>query len=590
MEVEMELAGSLKKIRVKLIVIGICLIFLAVLSFVKEDHKDNSDQEKFQRYTISFFKENASANEITMHYLLENPEKYGLKKSKSLYGKMKKEDVLNEKNKISDEIKKLKKFRKKELTRKQQNTYEVLMDYLSRQEKLAMYPYYERVLGKSSGQQVQILLTLSEYRLKNEQNIKSYFKLLRGLNAYFDSLIEYSKEQVKRNLFISDESLEETLKQIKSVTTQKDNMLAATFNLRISEVKGINAAMKKQYCRENKKIVKMEVIPAYERLYSHLQALKGNGKNKNGLYYYKNGKDYYEALVAQKTGSAKTVEEMIEISDQTIEKCLRKLIKLQKKYPNIINRYRKSKKNIKIVQNSQKVLNKLRQKMVKYYPKAPKVSCKIKYVHKTMEEYTSPAFYMVPAVDSYKENVIYINKSQTAELYPTLAHEGYPGHLYQNVYYAAKGDDPVRYLLDYPGYSEGYATYVEGFSYSMMDAEGYGDIYQQMNMEMYEYNLALCSRVDFGVHYEGWKKKDVRAYLRSFGMEKSQADELFQMIIENPANYLSYYIGYQEFHELLTDYKNKAGKQYNLKAYHTEILDAGPCSFDILRRRIESNL
>ena len=586
----MELAGSLKKIRVKLIVIGICLIFLAVLSFVKEDHKDNSDQEKFQRYTISFFKENASANEITMHYLLENPEKYGLKKSKSLYGKMKKEDVLNEKNKISDEIKKLKKFRKKELTRKQQNTYEVLMDYLSRQEKLAMYPYYERVLGKSSGQQVQILLTLSEYRLKNEQNIKSYFKLLRGLNAYFDSLIEYSKEQVKRNLFISDESLEETLKQIKSVTTQKDNMLAATFNLRISEVKGINAATKKQYCRENKKIVKMEVIPAYERLYSHLQALKGNGKNKNGLYYYKNGKDYYEALVAQKTGSAKTVEEMIEISDQTIEKCLRKLIKLQKKYPNIINRYRKSKKNIKIVQNSQKVLNKLRQKMVKYYPKAPKVSCKIKYVHKTMEEYTSPAFYMVPAVDSYKENVIYINKSQTAELYPTLAHEGYPGHLYQNVYYAAKGDDPVRYLLDYPGYSEGYATSVEGFSYSMMDAEGYGDIYQQMNMEMYEYNLALCSRVDFGVHYEGWKKKDVRAYLRSFGMEKSQADELFQMIIENPANYLSYYIGYQEFHELLTDYKNKAGKQYNLKAYHTQILDAGPCSFDILRKRIESNL
>ena len=586
----MELAGSLKKIRVKLIVIGICLIFLAVLSFVKEDHKDNSDQEKFQRYTISFFKENASANEITMHYLLENPEKYGLKKSKSLYGKMKKEDVLNEKNKISDEIKKLKKFRKKELTRKQQNTYEVLMDYLSRQEKLAMYPYYERVLGKSSGQQVQILLTLSEYRLKNEQNIKSYFKLLRGLNAYFDSLIEYSKEQVKRNLFISDESLEETLKQIKSVTTQKDNMLAATFNLRISEVKGINAATKKQYCRENKKIVKMEVIPAYERLYSHLQALKGNGKNKNGLYYYKNGKDYYEALVAQKTGSAKTVEEMIEISDQTIEKCLRKLIKLQKKYPNIINRYRKSKKNIKIVQNSQKVLNKLRQKMVKYYPKAPKVSCKIKYVHKTMEEYTSPAFYMVPAVDSYKENVIYINKSQTAELYPTLAHEGYPGHLYQNVYYAAKGDDPVRYLLDYPGYSEGYATYVEGFSYSMMDAEGYGDIYQQMNMEMYEYNLALCSRVDFGVHYEGWKKKDVRAYLRSFGMDESQADELFQMIIENPANYLSYYIGYQEFYELLTDYKKMAGNKYSLKAYHTEILDAGPCSFDILRRRIESNL
>lgn len=594
MEGETELEGRLKKVRIKLIMIGICLIFLGVYSLIKEkkDQTKNTSQEAFNQYVTTFFRESASENEITKHYLLENSEKYGVKQSQDLYPVMNEKNILNEKIRISRELEKLKKIKQKELTKKQQNTYMILLDYLKRQKNLSMYPYYERILGKTSGQQVQILLTLSEYRLKNEKDIKSYFRLLQGLDGYFNSLIQYSKEQVKRNLFISDQSLRGVLQQIQSVIKRnKNNILVATFNLRMAEIKGINASQKKKYCRKNKKLVRTKVIPAYEKLYSHLQALKGNGQNKNGLYYYKNGKEYYKALVAQKTGSDKTVEEMIEISDQSIEKCLRKLIKLQKKYPNIINRYRKSKKNIKIVQNSQKVLNKLRQKMVKYYPKAPKVSCKIKYVHKTMEEYTSPAFYMVPAIDSYKENVIYVNQAQTAELYPTLAHEGYPGHLYQNVYYAAKGEDPIRYILDYPGYSEGYAAYVEGFSYSMMnDAKGYGDIYQQMNMEMYEYNLALCSRVDFGVHYEGWKKKDVRAYLRSFGMDDSQADELFQMIIENPANYLSYYIGYQEFCELLKDYKNKAGKQYNLKAYHTEILDAGPCSFDILRKRIESNL
>lgn len=589
----MEFAGRLKKIRIKLIMIGICLIFLGGYSLIQEWKYQKRDTTKkvFDQYTDAFFKENISTNEITMHFFLENPEKYRLEQPKNLYPSMNQGSVLNEKIKISKEIEKLKKFKQKELTKKQQNTYMVLMDYLRRQKNLSMYPYYERILGKTSGQQAQILLTLSEYRLKNEKDIKSYFQLLKGLDGYFDSLIEYSKEQVKRNLFLSDQSLKEVLQQIQNVIKQKENnMLVATFNLRIADIKGINAAQKKKYCRENKKLIGTKVLPAYEKLYSHLQALNGNGKNENGLYYYKNGKEYYKVLVAQKTGSDKTIEEMIEISDRSIEKCLRKLIKLQKKYPNIINEYRNHKKNIKIVQNPQNILNKLRQKMVKYYPKAPKVSCKIKYVHKTMEEYTSPAFYMVPEIDSYKENVIYINKAQTAELYPTLAHEGYPGHLYQNVYYAARNDDPVRYLLDYPGYSEGYATYVEVFSYSMMDAEGYGDIYQQMNMEMYEYNLALCSRVDLGVHYEGWKKKDVRAYLRSFGMDDSQADELFQMIIENPANYLSYYIGYQEFHELLTDYKKMAGNKYSLKAYHTEILDAGPCSFDILRRRIKSNL
>lgn len=590
MEVEKELAGSLKKIRTKLILIGICLIFLVCYSLLKQD-KDSLEQKAFRNYLIAFFKENVSSNEITMHYVLENPKKYGLGKAKDLYPNMGTESVINEKIKISKEIEQLRKFKQKKLTKKQNNTYEVLLDHLKRQKKLTMYPYYERVFGKTSGQQVQILLTLGEYRLKNEQDIKTYFQLLKGIDKYFESLINYSKEQVKRNLFLSDESLEDVLKQIESVMKQnKGNMLVETFNLRLSEIKGINASKKKQYCIENKKLVRTKVLSAYENLYSHLQALKGNGKNKNGLYYYKNGKEYYKALVSQKTGSTKTVEKMIQICDESMEKALRKLIKLQKKYPDITNRYIKSKKNIKIVQNPQKTLNKLQQKMVKYYPKAPKVSCKIKYVHKTMEEYTSPAFYMVPAIDSYKENVIYINRTHTEELYPTLAHEGYPGHLYQNVYYASKGDDPVRYLLDYPGYTEGYATYVERFSYSMLDAKEYDDIYQQMNMEMYEYNLALCSRVDFGVHYEGWKRDDVREYLRSFGMEKSQADELFQMIIDNPANYLSYYIGYKEFYELWIDYKSKAGEKDGLKAYHTEILDAGPCSFDILRRRIESNL
>lgn len=277
----MEFAGRLKKIRIKLIMIGICLIFLGGYSLIQEwkDQKKNTTKKVFDQYTDAFFKENISTNEITMHFFLENPEKYRLEQPKNLYPSMNQGSILNEKIKISKEIEKLKKFKQKELTKKQQNTYMVLMDYLRRQKNLSMYPYYERILGKTSGQQAQILLTLSEYRLKNEKDIKSYFQLLKGLDGYFDSLIEYSKEQVKRNLFLSDQSLKEVLQQIQNVIKQKENnMLVATFNLRIADIKGINAAQKKKYCRENKKLIGTKVLPAYEKLYSHLQALNGNGK------------------------------------------------------------------------------------------------------------------------------------------------------------------------------------------------------------------------------------------------------------------------------------------------------------------------
>ena len=209
------MTGRLKKIRVKLILIGICLIFLGCFSFFKQK-EEKQEQKVFNKYLLSFFKEKASANEITMHYLLENPEKYGLKRTKSLYPEIKKKDLMSEEAEISKEIKQLKRFKYKQLTKKQRNTYEVLSDYLKMQKKLSLYPYYERVLGKSSGQQVQILVTLSEYRLKNKKDIKSYFRLLNGINEYFDSLVSYSKEQVKRNLFISDESLKGVLGQIRN--------------------------------------------------------------------------------------------------------------------------------------------------------------------------------------------------------------------------------------------------------------------------------------------------------------------------------------------------------------------------------------
>ena len=172
----MEFAGRLKKIRIKLIMIGICLIFLGGYSLIQEwkDQRKNTTKKVFDQYTDAFFKENISTNEITMHFFLENPEKYRLEQPKNLYPSMNQESILNEKIKISKEIEKLKKFKQKELTKKQQNTYMVLMDYLRRQKNLSMYPYYERILGKTSGQQAQILLTLSEYRLKNE----NYFKVL----------------------------------------------------------------------------------------------------------------------------------------------------------------------------------------------------------------------------------------------------------------------------------------------------------------------------------------------------------------------------------------------------------------------------
>lgn len=84
------------------------------------------------------------------------------------------------------------------------------------------------------------------------------------------------------------------------------------------------------------------------------------------------------------------------------------------------------------------ILETLKGQISKDFPALPKCSYKVKYVPKALEGSLSPAFYLVPPLDRYQDNVIYINggtRFQNEDLFPTLAHEGYPGHLYQNVYF-----------------------------------------------------------------------------------------------------------------------------------------------------------
>ena len=160
----------------------------------------------------------------------------------------------------------------------------MLKDYLKTQEKIADFPYYTSVLGSNSGQQAQLLITFSEYRLREEKDIPSYFQMLSQVGDYFESLIRYEKERIKRGLFMSDEGVDRVIAQIEGFTKRReDNMLLGTFEQRIGTINGLDQKKKQRYIEKNRKIVQSKVIPAYEKLAQSLKNLKGNGKNTAGL-------------------------------------------------------------------------------------------------------------------------------------------------------------------------------------------------------------------------------------------------------------------------------------------------------------------
>jgi len=221
------------------------------------------------------------------------------------------------------------------------------------------------------------------------------------------------------------------------------------------------------------------------------------------------------------------------------------------------------------------------------FPEAVPVNCEIKYVPASLSEYLSPAMYLVPPIDSYTNNDIYINGNDSKTLsmiYTTVAHEGYPGHLYQCVYFLNQKPAPIRNLMNFVGYDEGWATYVEFYSYHIAGIdENLADFLEVNNAVI----LCMYARADIGIHYEGWTKKKVVEYIKNFIGDEKVAGLIYDTLLEEPAIYLPYAVGYLEIMELRQEAEQAFGDKFIAKDFHRFLLDIGPAQFGIIEKYLK---
>jgi len=324
------------------------------------------------------------------------------------------------------------------------------------------------------------------------------------------------------------------------------------------------------------------LIPAYRVLAGEVAALKGSGKNSGGLCGLPKGREYYCRLVTDVTGSDLSVTEMQKQTEQQRGQDMEDMKALAQKNPDIGQKcanYQLPTEDVELI------LQDLQVKMEKDFPKAPQVAYTIKSVHPSLEEYTAPAFYLTPPIDDISQNCIYINESKGDEklkLYTTLAHEGFPGHLYQNVMERSSGLAPVRSLFGSSGYAEGWATYVEMQSFYYSDVEKEVAAYLQKNQSAL---LSLYATADMGIHYDGWTLRDTIDFFQGYNIVDKQAiQEIYQLIVEEPAHYLKYYIGYLEFLNLKGYAMKKYGEDYSNYRFHQALMKMGPAPFAILKK------
>lgn len=579
------------KHRKKIFLILPCCLLVILISFLSGNafwsslHAESSDRQ-FRTFTRSLFQTEVSANTISLHYTLRSPSDYGIADIPATYGSLS-SDPIAAKASVRNVLSSLQEFDPGTLSSENALTFKILDTYLKNASTGTDYLLYQEPLGPVSGIHTQLPVLLSEYSFYDTQDVETYLALLKETPSYFDSVIRFEQKKAASGLFMPDYQADSVLDTCQSfIDMGKENYLVSTFNERIASLDLLPENKKDSFQKENMKLVTEEIYPAYQNLITAIKSLKGKGMNEQGLSHFPYGKKYYEYLVRQTTGCNESISRLRLMTRAQILEDLSAMQKVLFPADAALTQA-----SVLEQTSPDSMLDDLRSKITDTFPEIPDVDFQVKYVPESMQDYLSPAFYMIPAIDNLTENVIYINNGQTASglnLYTTLAHEGYPGHLYQTVYFSASEPDPIRSILDFGGYVEGWATYAEMMSYYLAPLPKTEASLLQKNSSVI---LGLYALADMGIHYDGWSVTDTVRFFSDYGINDPNAvQSVYKLIIGSPANYLKYYIGYLKFYELKKEMADALGNQFSQKEFHRAVLDVGPAPFEIVYDEVEKNL
>jgi len=571
-----------KKLKYLLVVLG----FLVFCFGCNKKPNPGETQIAFDSFIHELFVDMVQEDTLSLNYSLARPEAYGITPKETSFGEYSIAVMKNGLFKTENYLDRLRSFDYNLLNKDQQLTYDILQGYLKQDMAFGDFLYYKEVLGPTTGIQAQLPILLAEYNFYDKSDIDQYIDLLSCVDDYFEDIAQFEREKAERGLFMSDTVADRIINQCEAfIQSPEDNFLITYFNDKIEKFKGLTDTEIALYKAANRKAVLEEVIPAYESLIAALLDLKGTGINNAGLYYYPEGQAYYELLSKYKTGSGRSMEGMIELLEDAINYNIGKITSISLTDSEIIDKYLNF--TSFPLTDPKEILQDLKKDITKDFPEAIPVNCEIKYVHESLADYLSPAMYLVPPIDNYKDNNIYINgkdEETLSTIYTTVAHEGYPGHLYQCVYFRNQNPAPIRAIMDFAGYDEGWATYVEMYSYHIAGIdENLAGFLEANNIIV----LCMYARADIGIHYQGWKRDETVDYILQYINDEAIADLIYHTLLEEPAVYLPYAIGFLEIKQLQEKAQIALGKNYNAKEFHKFLLDIGPAQFNVIDKYLD---
>ena len=564
-------------------------------SFTGCSKKDSGEeQKKFDEFMKQEFVESMEQSYPNTHIILENPKDYGVdtSKTKVQIDKELNETTMKENKELNEKsAKAFKEFDRDTLSDEQKETYDIysyMLDYTTEMND-SKFDYMSMPLESMTGMHTQLQTLFSDWTLRNEQDVKDVITLMKSVRPYMDSILAYTKKQEEKGTLMLDiKSVKEYCEKV--VKEDVNSSVLTGLNESIDNLK-LGDDKTKQYKAELKKAFQEYFLPAYSDIIKTMKELDSSKNNTLGLSHMKNGKEYYELLFKQATGTDKSIEDIKKELNSMSRSSLLAVQSVISKNKNLYDEYVNGKIKTKY-KDFESMLKDLDKDIKDDFPSVGTLNYRIRPIGEDLASGGVAAYFNIPALDGTTPKQIRVNmledalNVQSLETFSTVAHEGIPGHMYQIAYAYKNVKDPWRNsMASFLGYTEGYATYTELYALKYLDGVSADAVKLQQNMVVYQ--DCLIALADIGIHYEGWTKEDLSNFLEENGLGVSDVSDFYNQLQANPTAFLSYYVGYVQIANLKKDAQEELKDKFNDRDFHEAILKSGAAPFHVVEENVK---
>lgn len=544
---------------------------------VREKNSTLDDNKDFDLFLDTIFDELVSDNYLYMHFNVADYKAMGIEKPEVGFGHIVYGVDEEEFNKTEKQLEDLLAFDYDKLSLRQQYDYDLL--HYSLLETLCGLEYskYNLIFSSSSQFCDGIVTNLMEFAIYDEESEEDFLVVLKDVPNYINEAIEYSKQQSNDGLYHSDDMLDEEISYI-------DNLIS-------SNGKSIYEHYKEyDIYPEVKELVENEVIPAFVTLKEYLNTLYGKTKSDK-LALTKINKGYAEYTYITNTSNN---GDMYAIYTQLIEvysDWVNNFINAYQNNEHILEDYEDFLNDDKAINlSAEDMLEYLRNNSSKRYEYLEDAN----YVVSALDTLgdSTLGYYVSPPIDNLNQNVIRVNAKINNEdydqmsVFEVMAHEGFPGHLYQNIYFQQKNPHKFRATQSFIGYTEGYADLAAMDAIDMLNVDDEYKAVAKLNSITFNSHL-LLSIVDLGVNYFGWDVNTIGNKLEKLFLDKAIAQPLYDMVVAMPGTFVRYGVGYVSHLNLRKKAMDELGDKFDFVAYDRAIIENGPLPFAILEGVVE---